>query len=152
MSSAISPATGKGSLRELAAIPDAGVRKESLTARKSELSLETIVELANQARELLRVDARQSLGLGELAIVPLQRLLEKPPSLEAERRATLLLKTLRTPVLTPDRQRVVEAIELLEHLGTPRAVALLEEIDREALIPQLRTAARLALQRRTPMP
>jgi hypothetical protein len=47
----------------------------------------------------------------------------------------------------PDRQRVEDAIELLEQMGTPKARALLEEIERDALIPQIRLQARQALVR-----
>lgn len=68
MSSAPPIAAAKSSLRDLTAITDADVRKKVLATHKDELSLRTIVDLANQARELLRVDARQSLNLAELAI------------------------------------------------------------------------------------
>ena len=63
-----STAAAKGVLQDLATIPESAIRKQSLITRKTELTLQTIVELANQARGLLRVDARQSLRLGELAI------------------------------------------------------------------------------------
>src|SRR5215831_19808878 len=68
MTTVASTAVSKSLLQELAAIHDSELRKQSLAARKSELDLEMIVEIANQARGLLRVDARQSLSLGELAI------------------------------------------------------------------------------------
>ena len=58
----------KSFLQELAAIPDAEARRKTLAARKGELDIDTIVDLANQAREFLRVDARRSLSLAELAI------------------------------------------------------------------------------------
>jgi hypothetical protein len=90
---------------------------------------------------------KELIGVGEMAIVPLQRLLEKRPSQEAVTRANLVLKKLSEPVLTPERLRVLEAIELLEALQTPKAVNLLQEIERGALIAQLRTEARRALQR-----
>ncbi len=90
---------------------------------------------------------RELMSLGELAIVPLQRFLEKPPSLEAERRAQAVLEKLKEPVLTPDRLRVLEALELLEAMRSPRAVALLQEIERDALILQIRREARQAAQR-----
>ena len=90
---------------------------------------------------------KELIATGELAIVPLQKLLEKEPSREAERRAQMILKKVKEPVLTPDRLRALEAIELLEQLRSPEAKRLLEEIAREALIVQLRQEAVQALQR-----
>ena len=80
-------------------------------------------------------------------IVPLQRLLEKPSSAEVEWRAHTVLRKLSEPVLTPDRLRALEVLELLEQLRSLKAVALLQEIERDALIPQIRREARQALQR-----
>src|SRR5437773_7387074 len=81
-------------------------------------------------------------------IVPLQRLLEKPSSAEAERRAQGVLKNVSEPVvLMPDRLRALEVLELLEQLRSLKAVALLQEIERDALIPQIRREARQASQR-----
>jgi hypothetical protein len=90
---------------------------------------------------------KELVAVGELAIVPLHRLLEMPPSAEARERAKLVLKKITEPNLTPDRQRVLQAIELLEQLNTTKATSLLEEIEREALIPQIRLEAKRALQR-----
>jgi hypothetical protein len=92
---------------------------------------------------------RELLSLGELAIVPLQRLLEKPSSAEAKWRADTVLKKLSDPVLTLDRLRALEVLELLEQMHSLKAVALLQEIERDALIPQIRREARQALQRAT---
>ena len=90
---------------------------------------------------------KELVAVGELAIVPLQHLLEKPPSAEARERAKLVLKKIAEPPLTPDRQRVLQAIELLEQLNTAKATSLLEEIERDALIPQIHLQAKRALQR-----
>ena len=68
MTASASTATSRSFVDQLAAIPDVEERKKVLTARKRELDLNMIVDLANQAREFLRVDARRSLNLGELAI------------------------------------------------------------------------------------
>jgi hypothetical protein len=90
---------------------------------------------------------RELMSLGELAIVPLQRLLEKRSSAEAERRARIVLKKVSDPVLTPDRLRALQVLELLEQMRSRKAVALLQEIERDALIPQIRREAREAAQR-----
>jgi RNA polymerase sigma factor (sigma-70 family) len=94
--------------------------------------------------------AKELLAAGALAIVPLQRMLEKPPSIEAARRAEAVLKKLDEPLLTLDQRRVLDAIELLEQLRTAKAIALLQEIERDALIPQIRMGARQALLRLAP--
>jgi hypothetical protein len=90
---------------------------------------------------------KELLSLGELAIDRLQRSLEKPSSEEAQRRAHMVLKKLAEPALTPDRVRALQILELLEQLRSRKAVALLQEIERDALIPQLRREARQAAQR-----
>src|SRR5262245_26640414 len=73
----------------------------------------------------------------------------QPASAEAQRRAQSVLKKLSEPVLTPDRLRTLEVLELLEYLRRPKAVALLQELERDALIPQIRREARQAAQRAT---
>src|SRR5262249_47546810 len=84
--------------------------------RLAELDSERFVTREKATWELM--------SLGELAIVPLQRLLEKPSSAEAQRRAHTVLKKLSEPVLTPDRLRALDVLELLEQLRSPKAVAL----------------------------
>jgi RNA polymerase sigma factor (sigma-70 family) len=91
--------------------------------------------------------SKELLAIGELAIVPLQRVLEKPPSEETRARAATILKKLGELSWTPDRQRVLDALELLEQVGTSMATGLLQEIERDALIPQIRSQAQQALQR-----
>ena len=48
--------------------------------------------------------------------------------------------------------KYLQAIELLEQLRTAQAIALLQEIERDALIMQIRQAAHRARERLTPMP
>jgi hypothetical protein len=84
---------------------------------------------------------------GELVITPLQKLIANPPSEEARTRAEKILKKVKEPVLTPERQRVLEAMELLEAVKTPLAKQVLEEIARDTLIAQFRQEALLALER-----
>jgi WD40 repeat protein len=84
---------------------------------------------------------------GELAEVPLRKLLEGKPSAEADRRARQLRAKLKEPALTPDRLRALESLELLAALASPEARRVLEELAREALIPRLRAEAAEAVQR-----
>jgi WD40 repeat protein len=90
---------------------------------------------------------RDLTSLGELAIIPLQRFMKKPSSVESDRRAHLIFKNLSEPVPTPDRLRTLEVLELLEQLRSPRAVALLQEIGRDALVPQIWREAGQAARR-----
>jgi RNA polymerase sigma factor (sigma-70 family) len=111
-----------------------------------------VAELDAESYATREKAAKELSAAGELAIVPLQRLLEKPPSIEAAKRAETILQKVAEPVLTPDRRRALEAITLLEQLGTAKAIALLQEIDRDALVASIRLGARQALQRLTPGP
>jgi RNA polymerase sigma factor (sigma-70 family) len=95
---------------------------------------------------------KELLAAGEVGIVPLQRLLEKSPSAEAANRATLILKKRSAPLLTPEHLRVLEAIELLEQVRTVKAIGLLQEIERDALVADIRLSARQALQRLAALP
>ena len=68
MSASASIEATKFVLQELEAISDPQARSAFVAARKDQWNLNTIVDLANHAREFLRIDARRSLNLGELAI------------------------------------------------------------------------------------
>jgi hypothetical protein len=106
-----------------------------------------VTELASDKFATRERATRELMAVGELAIVPLQRQLEKGLPLEASKRIQVVLEKLGQPALTLERLRVLEAIDLLEHLRTAQAVALLEETERDTLIPQIRSEARQALQR-----
>jgi RNA polymerase sigma factor (sigma-70 family) len=123
-------------IRPIAAPPFDAKPVEALVA---ELDSEQFVTRERAMRDLI--------ALGELAYVPLQRRLEKGLPLEASKRVQLVLDRLGQPALTRERLRVLEAIDLLEHVRTSKAIALLEETERDALIPQIRFEAGQALQR-----
>jgi len=96
----------------------------------------------------VRQRASQELAkFGELIQPDLEKYVAGKPSLEGNRRVQKLLERLRDPELTPDRLRCLETIEILEILHTPEARGLLAEFARDALIKQIRTAAREALER-----
>ena len=84
---------------------------------------------------------------GELAENGLRKLLAGNPPLEVRRRAEKLLERVVSPSLTPERGRALEAVELLESLSTAEAGQVLEEIGRDALLPQIRREALAALER-----
>jgi RNA polymerase sigma factor (sigma-70 family) len=111
-------------------------------------ALEILVADLDSPKFTTREQAAKKLeAAGELAVVPLQRCLEKKPTVEVERRANLILKKIGEPVLTPERLRVLEALDLLEQVSSAKALALLEEIERDALIPSIRIEAGRALRR-----
>jgi hypothetical protein len=93
---------------------------------------------------------RDLLAAGELAVAPLQQLLSNQPNPEAAKRANFVLQKLSTPVRTPERTRVLEAVALLERVGSAPAVALLKEIERDTVFASIRQEAHLALQRVVP--
>jgi RNA polymerase sigma factor (sigma-70 family) len=151
-----SPDAGKGDVawRKLAAAGDNSIpflrqRIRTIAVPSAELKpIEKLVSELDSAQFTIREQAmKKLLATGELAIVPLQRHLEKGLSVEASRRVQQVLDKLGQPVLTPDRVLALQAIELLEALQTAKAVALLEETVRDALVPQIRSEARQALQR-----
>jgi RNA polymerase sigma factor (sigma-70 family) len=91
--------------------------------------------------------SKDLIAMGELAVIPIRRFLEKGPSQEATSRAHQILEKIAQPTPSPDHQRVMEIIDLLEQSRTPKAIALLQEIDRDALVPRIQSQAHGALQR-----
>lgn len=84
---------------------------------------------------------------GELAVVPLKRMLATAPSVEARRRAERLLKKVAAQEAPPPEMlRVLDAIDLLAQVRTAKAIALLGEIQREARVAQVRIEAKRAMQ------
>ncbi|HYV34207.1 MAG TPA: hypothetical protein VE988_00800, partial [Gemmataceae bacterium] len=84
---------------------------------------------------------KELMAAGEMAIVPLENVLKTPPSEEARLRAKLIMKQITQPVLTPERLRVLEVIELLEAMRTANAIAVLEAIGKEGRVTQIRGEA-----------
>jgi hypothetical protein len=111
-------------------------------------NIERLVADLDSGRFATRERAAKELeAAGELAVGPLRRLVERPPSAEAKARADELLKKLVAQPPTPVQVRALEAIDLLEQLRTAKAVALLQEIERDGQVPRLRTEVGRALRR-----
>jgi hypothetical protein len=66
--------------------------------------------------------------LGELADSETRKALNGQPSVEARRLLEELVKKLDGPVALPDVLRPLRAVEVLEQIGTPEAVQLLESL------------------------
>jgi WD40 repeat protein len=93
---------------------------------------------------------RELEALEETAAPALRKVLQGQPSAEARRRANELLEKLSSPVPRDERLRSVRAVEVLEHVGTPEARAVLQELARgaaEALRTREAKAARERLDR-----
>jgi hypothetical protein len=95
--------------------------------------IEGLIANLNSTQFANRENATKELiAAGQPASELLLRMLKDPPSLEAKQRAELVLKRCNPPTTTADQLRAIEAIELLEHLRTAKAIALLEEVEFEA--------------------
>ena len=87
--------------------------------------------------------------LGEAASAPLRVATEKALSPEVSRRVKELLNKLKTERRTPspERLRVLRAVEVLEHIGTPEARQILKKLADGAAGAQLTQEAKEALGR-----
>ncbi|HMC65649.1 MAG TPA: hypothetical protein VKI65_11985, partial [Gemmataceae bacterium] len=95
-------------------------------------------------REKAATGVRQ---LGEAAAPALRKALERKPSLELRRRAEAILDAIDKQILPPERLRVLRAIEVLEHIGTDGAKAVLKELAKGAPEDRLTEEAKLSLGR-----
>jgi HEAT repeat protein len=66
--------------------------------------------------------------LGDLAIPALKKVLAGKASLETRRRVEPLLEKLTSGSFTAEQIRVIRAIEVLDKIGTPEALQLLEHL------------------------
>jgi WD40 repeat protein len=87
--------------------------------------------------------------LADLAGGALRKKLEEKPALEMRKRIELLLDKLEGPVTSPDLLRVLRAVEVLEHIGTPEARAVLEALAKGAPGHRLTEAAAGSVKRMT---
>ena len=84
---------------------------------------------------------------GKLAEIGLRKMLAGNPPLELQRRAEKLLEQVVNPPLTPDRVRGAGGGGTVGVAGHGGARQVLEEIGRDALLPQIRLEAVAALER-----
>jgi hypothetical protein len=94
-----------------------------------------------------RLEATDALvRLGESARPFLQRVVDKPSTLEGKYRVEKLLEKLGTPFSAPPALRLLRAVEVLERIGTEPAATLLRRIAEAAEDP-LAPEARRSLER-----
>lgn len=100
----------------------------------------------------LRTKAHEELEKrGESAAASLRQAAEKPPSAEVGRRVKELRDKLKTERRTPspERIRVLRAVEVLEHIGMPEARQILKVLADGAAEAQLTQEAKASLDRLT---
>ena len=84
--------------------------------------------------------------LGEPARPTLEKVLASQPSVEVRRTAERLLAKLN-PTGSPAQRRMLRAVEVLEHIATPEARAVLESLAKGAPEALLTREAKAALDR-----
>jgi WD40 repeat protein len=113
-----------------------------------EALLTRLLEDLGHARFAIRERAMTELALlGEQAAPALRKVTPDGAPLEVRRRVEILLAKLAGPVELPAQARALRAVELLEHIGTKEARALLRELADGAPMAEVTRAARGALRR-----
>jgi hypothetical protein len=85
--------------------------------------------------------------LGERAETALREALEGKPTLELRKRIEELLEGVRIGATAPERLRDLRAVEVLEHIGTAEARAVLRTLAEGAAEARLTREAKASLQR-----
>jgi sugar lactone lactonase YvrE len=111
-----------------------------------------IADLGNEAVAVQENAVKELSELGALAGPALRKALAGHPSAEVRERAGELLRKLDGPLEAPDKLRPLRAIEILEHIGTPKARRVLKRLAEgvpEARVTQGAKAASERLARRS---
>jgi WD40 repeat protein len=116
--------------------PVADARLERLIA---ELDSE---EFKNRARASQELEE-----LGELAETALRKALASTRSLEVRRRVDSLLHKVEAQTLSPEQLLTLRALEVLEHIGTPEAKQVLQNLAKGAPGARLTQEAKASLER-----
>jgi WD40 repeat protein len=105
----------------------------------AELDSEEFTVRQKARTELRRLDEKAEPGL--------QEALKGKPSLEARKRIEELLEGVRTLAASPEKLRIFRAVEVLEHIGTPAARAVLKTLADGASEARLTREAKASLER-----
>jgi RNA polymerase sigma factor (sigma-70 family) len=106
-----------------------------------------IAELDDDNFEVREKASAALAKLGTVAGPALQRALKAPASAESRRRLEALLSALPGARFTPEHRRLLLAVEVLEHVGTPEAQRLLKRLAKETQEVDLARVAEAALER-----
>jgi hypothetical protein len=135
----------------------AGAPKETVPLLKAHLRPIPKVEAGKIARWIEALDdnrfverdgaTRELEKLADLAVPDLRKALSKPGSVESRRRIEKLLARWAGREPPPDSLRVLRALEVLEHIGSPEAQQLLQALAEGAAGVLLTREAHAALER-----
>ncbi len=106
-----------------------------------------IADLDADAFETRETASRELIRLGERVEDALRRELKNRPTLEVRRRIENVLSKLEPSPLPPEMLRILRAIEVLEHIGTPTARRCLESLAKGAAEARRTREAKAALGR-----
>src|SRR5205085_1660707 len=106
-----------------------------------------IADLDNQKFAVRERAGEQLHELAELAVAALREAADKSDSAEVRNRAAKLVEEISKHVVTSNQLRALRAVEMLERLKTPEAVALLEKLAGGAAETIPTPQARAALER-----
>jgi RNA polymerase sigma factor (sigma-70 family) len=125
--------------------------KEHLAPAKVEVDRrrldQVIAELDDDGFAVRQKAAEDLEKAGEVAEPVLRKLLDGKPTIEARRRAEILLEKINGAPYTPEWQRTLRALEALELSGTPEARRLLEALAGGTPEARLTREAKAALDR-----
>jgi WD40 repeat protein len=108
---------------------------------------ELIKDLNSEEFEARKLASEELSKLGELVEPALRKRLEEKPELEVQTRIEELLAKLEKPVTSPEIMSALRMIEVLEHIGTPEARAILDGVGKGAEGSRITREARAATQR-----
>jgi RNA polymerase sigma factor (sigma-70 family) len=127
-------------------------RPEGLDEKKVK---KLIADLDADEFQVREAAAKELAKLGKSVESPLRAALAGSPSVEVKGRLERLLEAIGDETLTPEQQRDVRAVRVLEQTGTPEARKLLEELTGDSAgwwVIREAKAARERLDRRPPKP
>ena len=109
--------------------------------------LRSIADL-DSPRFAVRQQAAVKLGqLGDLAVPLFKDALAKQPTPEARQRLEQLLDRAEAPLASGEELRALRAVEVLERIGTPGALALLADVAKGDPAARLTRDAKASLER-----
>jgi RNA polymerase sigma factor (sigma-70 family) len=141
-----------GSPREALPLLDKALAPKAAPAADEKKLTRLIADLDDDKFEVREAVTKELEGLGGAAGPALRRALKGQPSAEARRRLEALLSRLEGDRVTPERRRLLRAVEVLEHAGTPEARRLLGRVAKESPDADLAASAEAALRRLAPPP
>lgn len=106
-----------------------------------------VADLESERFEVRKLASQSLERLGQLAETALRKRLADSPPLEVQQRVEQLLEKLAGPITDPDTLRAHRGLEILEHIGSAEAKALLQTLARGAPEARLTREAKEALER-----